>query len=213
MAQDTFGPLVDVWGALVMGKGDLAPILKTETEQAVALRALPNLKVSYDTVSKDGASPGAQFKPALIFEQDLGQGGIAHMCLHAERKGANDLEIEWWLAVKNVERERQAQRAVGAGCLTTGVLFVIALFFGGLTGNLTIVKDAGRLGGVLTGVPVSRQAEASQPTEENITQSLALAHTIDYCLMHVLGNHDIDASQLRVTHPSKFLKIGHLANS
>lgn len=213
MATETMGTLVDIWGALVMGKGDLAPILKTETEQAMALRALPNLKMYQNTVSKDGDSAGAQYKPALIFQQDLGNGGIAHFCLHTERKGASDLEIEWWLAVKNLEREKQAQRRAAGGCLLTGVLFVIALFTGGLVGNPEIVRTAGKVGAVTLGVPLTRLGEDSQPTEENITRALALAHSVDYCLMRVLSNHDIDASQLRVTHPSKYLKIGHLANS
>ena len=212
MATETFGPILDIWSALVMGRGDLASTLKGETQEAVAQRGLSKLTHVYGNVAKDGSSPQAQFKPAIVFRQDVGGGAIAHVCLYTEAKGTSDLEIEWWVSVINLAHKRWARNMASVNFMVSALGFLV----GGLNaslGNRTLggvgMYAASRSGSV----GMEDWEQAGNPTQENVTQALALAHTVDYCLMRVLGNHDIDASQLRVTHPSSFLKIGHLANS
>lgn len=227
-----FGMQVDAWGAMVMGKGEIAQSVGQQALEIITARGLANLKISVGMLDLDknpdslphvapsiwdlprvgqalglwGQTPQAPRKGPgrehVIIQQQLEKGEVATVVLRIAPRGNQDLELSWRLFEKNPSREAMW------GCSQT-----LLLWFGlGFVGASILLIPFGGMG--ICGMPIGLflvkaglgwgKSGNEQTTASSYQQfdGRALAQTVDFALMKALANCGVSGKEVKVLHQS-----------
>jgi len=208
--KTAYGLQVDAWGALVIGKGDLADELKRLVVTGVQARGLERLRVSEERVALDSSS---EARDHVIFRQDVGQGGLVTVALRIAKKGKEDLEISWRLFEKNIRTE-QFWGLSQATLITLGLALIgagiIMIPFGGM-GFCGIPLGLFFLGMGLGWWRLGKSKTTASTYQQ--FDSRSLVQIVDYALMRALASKGVTAQELRVLQQANMSGLGNLAKT
>jgi hypothetical protein len=208
--KTAYGLQVDAWGALIIGKGALVDELKQLLLAGVQERGLERLRITEEKIALDSLSEAREH---IIFQQDLGQGGLATVALRIARKGKEDLEISWRLFEKNVRTELFWGLSQGA-LIYLGLIFIgagiIMIPFGGM-GLCGIPFGLFLLGTGLGWWKLGKSKTTASTYQQFDTRSLV--QIVDYALMRALASKGVTAQELRVLQRANMSGLGNLAKT
>jgi hypothetical protein len=208
-AQNAFGVQVDAWGALLMGRGNLASQIEEETIKNVESKGLEGLKVEKRDVALEGMGEAREH---VVFSQSLPRAGVATVAMRVAQKGAEDLELSWRLFETNVIKSAGQAGSQGL-LLLLGIGFIVV-------GIPLSIFGVGLIG-VCLGVICLLMAFFLWVTSRGKTTASAfgqfdsrvLAQNVDYALMKALASSGVAAQELRVLQKGNMGGLGNLASS